>query len=952
MKEINQMNSQELAIKTTEGPMLIIAGPGTGKTYTLVERIKNLILNHGVQASEILISTFTEKAAKELVTRISNAFFDSEKKININEMYIGTFHSICLRILKENLELTRLKKNYRTLDAFDQCFTIFQNIKKFKKIEHYPLVINDKSPTMSQAQDIAKWVNTLIEELVSSEELLKDSDPKSVALGRILDSYLKLTSEYNLMDFSQIQSETYKLLKNNPAVLSSINSKIRYLMIDEYQDTNYIQEQLVLMLGGKSQNICVVGDDDQALYRFRGATVRNILEFNKNFEDGKSKTFYLTKNYRSTKQIVNFYNTWMRTTEGDNFGFKWNNYRFEKQITSNEEHPNNNAVSVGKLNSIYDEKEWFESVYRFIERLKKENKITDYNQIAFLFKSVKNEKAINLANFLESKGISVYSPRSALFFERDEVRFVLGVLMLSFPQYIEGLENKSYKFLNEAIGNYYVGCIKYASEHLLKDIDFAKWIVTYGRIHKNLSKNTDYAFTAYLYQIFRFEPFKTLLSIEDTANAVSKRPAHNLSLLTKILGKFEYIKSLSVLTKENITKNVEDLFNLYLRLLYEGGISEYEDDAEYAPSGCISFLTIHQSKGMEFPIVFIDSLSSFPKKSWNDISCEIEKKFYKKAPFEPYESIKFFDFWRWYYTGFSRAQDLLVLTCNENDKTPSKYFKPIMEQIPAIDDKFDISNFKFHEVKPVNIKPSFSFTSHVAVYETCPRQYRFFKEFEFQPVRTANLMFGKLVHETIEDIHKAALRGESDLITKDNIQSWFDVNYDALSKAEHSYLSKPQRDVALRQVINYADRQKGKWSVIKEAEVDVSLVRPEYIIEGKIDLIKGDNDTVEIVDFKSEHKPDIFSDRERLEKYRRQLHIYAYLVEQRTGHKVSKMHLYYTAEDSGNPMISFPYTKTAIDGTISSFDDTVHHILKKDFKKCATESKTCRNCDFRFYCEK
>lgn len=126
MKEINQMNSQELAIKTTEGPMLIIAGPGTGKTYTLVERIKNLILNHGVQASEILISTFTEKAAKELVTRISNAFFDSEKKININEMYIGTFHSICLRILKENLELTRLKKNYRTLDAFDQCFTIFK----------------------------------------------------------------------------------------------------------------------------------------------------------------------------------------------------------------------------------------------------------------------------------------------------------------------------------------------------------------------------------------------------------------------------------------------------------------------------------------------------------------------------------------------------------------------------------------------------------------------------------------------------------------------------------------------------------------------------------------------------------------------------------------------------------------------------------------------------------
>lgn len=212
-------------------------------------------------------------------------------------------------------------------------------------------------------------------------------------------------------------------------------------------------------------------------------------------------------------------------------------------------------------------------------------------------------------------------------------------------------------------------------------------------------------------------------------------------------------------------------------------------------------------------------------------------------------------------------------------------------------------------------------------------------------------MFGKLVHETIEDIHKAALRNESQLITADNIQSWFDANYDALTLSEHSYLSKPQRDVALTQVLNYAERQTD-WSVIKEAEVDVSLVRPDYIIEGKIDLIKGKDNTVEIVDFKSEHKPDLEMEREKIEQYRRQLHIYAYLVEQKTGHKVSKMHLYYTGEDNGNPMISFPYTQTAIDGTISSFDDTVHLIIKKDFYRCSTDNKTCRNCDFRFYCEK
>lgn len=115
---------------------------------------------------------------------------------------------------------------------------------------------------------------------------------------------------------------------------------------------------------------------------------------------------------------------------------------------------------------------------------------------------------------------------------------------------------------------------------------------------------------------------------------------------------------------------------------------------------------------------------------------------------------------------------------------------------------------------------------------------------------------------------------------------------------------------------------------------------------------KGENGTVELVDFKSEKKPDMEKMRERLEHYRRQLHIYAYLIEQRTGQKVSKMHLYYTGEENGNPMISFPYTKSAIDGTVAAFDDTVHKILKKDFRSCSNDPRTCSNCDFRYYCQK
>lgn len=196
------------------------------------------------------------------------------------------------------------------------------------------------------------------------------------------------------------------------------------------------------------------------------------------------------------------------------------------------------------------------------------------------------------------------------------------------------------------------------------------------------------------------------------------------------------------------------------------------------------------------------------------------------------------------------------------------------------------------------------------------------------------------------------MKNETEKITKDNITNWFESNYISLIKTEHGYLAEAQRNAALNQVIRYAERQNGNWSTIQQAEVDVSLVQPDYIIEGKIDLVKGENGTVELVDFKSEKKPDMVKMRDHLEHYRRQLHIYAYLIEKRTGQKVSKMHLYYTGEENGNPMISFSYTKSAIEGTVSAFDGTVHKILKKDFKTCAKDAKTCSNCDFRYYCHR
>lgn len=954
---------QKEAISTTDGPVLITAGPGTGKTYTLVQRAIYLIEECDIKPESIFIATFTEKAAKELITRITNEMDARNIKVNVNEMYIGTFHSICLRILKEHLEYTRLHKNYRLLDSFDQRYMVYQNIQMFNGDDK---LIFEKSGKWDRAEKICNCVIKLSEELVVPEELISDSDTQISVLGRILGTYQKFLEDQNMMDFSSIQVEAYNLLKNNKEILAELQSKITHIMVDEYQDTNYIQEQIVFLLAGERKNICVVGDDDQGLYRFRGATIRNILEFPEKFAKDECRIISLVTNYRSNSDIVDFYNKWMSATKGKGFKFNWDKYRFDKEIEPYER-TKFHSPAVVKLVSKNNVDEWHENILNFIRSLKDSGKITDYNQIAFLFKSVRVDKVVKLANFLEENNINVYSPRSDLFFKREEVQIALGCFLLMFPNYVDGLEKGKYS--HEPYGpltagniGYYRKCIEKANEYIdcPENKELRKWIGDRGNDHLALKGTTDYGYCALMYQMFKFQPFADILDTEMNSGVIDVRPVRNLAKLTQIIGKFEYLYNIDVLDakeykgKRRIDKNTESLFNEYLKHLIDGGIAEYEDDSEYAPSGCVSFLTIHQAKGLEFPVVIVDSLGNGPKEeSDKSLIGRIEKKnYFKRSAFEPYEDIKYFDFWRLYYTAFSRAQDLLVLTCNEASRTPSKYFREVYNELSSVDDSdFDISEFDFKSVKDVNLKDTYSFTSDITVYETCPRQYKFYKELEFAPVRASAMLFGTLVHETIEDVHRAALRHEEETINEENINQWFNTNYESLSRAKHAYLAKPQREAAIEQVFRYVEKQHGDWSKIQQAEVDVSLVKPNYIIEGKIDLIRGEGDTVEIVDFKSQKKPDMEKDRDQLEHYRRQLHIYAHLVEERTGNKVSKMHLYYTGADEDEvPTVTYPYTKTSVEGTMAAFDDTVKKIMNKDFSHCTDDSKICDSCDFRFYC--
>ncbi len=290
------------------------------------------------------------------------------------------------------------------------------------------------------------------------------------------------------------------------------------------------------------------------------------------------------------------------------------------------------------------------------------------------------------------------------------------------------MEEKKFRFIDEELEAYYRDCIGSVTEILVSDKkkygDILSWVKSTGNQHRELTKSVDYAYAGLMYRMFEFEPFRSLLDMNISFSKVKDlRIPRNLALLSQIITKYEYLHHINVLTPKNFEEGTERFFNQYLRFMYKGGINEYEDDTEYAPSGCVSFLTIHQSKGMEFPVVMVGSLSSTARNNTDELIADVEKEYFKRQPFEPNDKIKFFDFWRLFYTAFSRAQNLLVLMSPETKGDPNKYFKRQFSAVPSVfADDVDVSKLELAKIKDVNIKNSYAFTSDISVYETCGLQ--------------------------------------------------------------------------------------------------------------------------------------------------------------------------------------------------------------------------------------
>lgn len=939
-------------IEHVDGPLLVIAGPGAGKTMAIVERVVNLIARHQVAPENILVSTFTEKAAAELVSRISDRMAEEGLKVSLNEMYIGTMHSIFLRVLKDYAEFTRLKKNYKTFDDFDQKYAVYRNLyKRFKPLPNLDLVAPEQS-NWSKADSICRFVNKVREEAIDAETLLAGHEPEIVALGEVYRTYQQILVEENAIDFSAIQSEMLSLIDANPQVLKELQEKFTYLIIDEYQDTNTIQERILLKLCGKRANICVVGDEDQSIYRFRGASVRNILQFAANFPRGRCKTVVLDTNYRSHPDIVDFYNQWMTACDWKD-GKK--RFRFNKTIRPRTGKTFDACPTVVTLNGEDDE-DWGDQLIDFIRRLQKEKVVTDLNQIAFLSHSVRNKDVIALTERLEASGIPVFSPRSARFFEREETQLLIGLFMLLFPQVFKILDEKE-EFMPDTVAYYRNAANRLAAK--LKEepqgtAELVKWAKRKAREHAFLGAPTDYTFLGLFYEALKFPLFADYIKTDHDGTPRHSREAFNLALFSQLLAKFEYIYGINVLSPKWLESNLSHLFTQFLHFMLKGGLEEFEDYDERVPSGCVSVMTIHQSKGLEFPVVCVGSLSRNPRKSFTALDATLESKYFHRPPFEPLDRIKFFDFWREYYVAFSRPQNLLVLTgVQSKTRQFGKTFDEIVEDVMDWrDPRFVSKNLHLEKIKKSSVKKDYAFTSDILTYERCPTQYMVFRYLGFAEHRVQGTMFGSLVHQTIEDIHKTCLRGET--VSEAQIESWFASNYTSLSLAMKTYLDETRRESALKQVKQYFERNSGAFGALVAAEYDVSIPTETYILRGVIDLVRGEGDTVEIVDFKTDRKPNVNSaeDRQRIQNYHRQLEVYAHIVEEKFGKKVSKLHLYYTRAENESPYVSWDYSTVSVQKTLLSFDETVGKIESYKFSNKGVKmcKATCDNCDLRYFC--
>lgn len=581
---------QKEAVLATEGPVLVLAGAGSGKTTVLVNRIAYMISEKHIRPWNILAITFTNKAAREMKDRIERLLGDTAK-----DMWIGTFHSVCVRILRSCIDLLGYSRDFVIYDTADTKTVMKECLRE--------LDIDEKSfPVRNVLSIISNAKNDLMD--AATFENVYKSDYRMSIIAKIYYRYQTKLRKNNAVDFDDIILNTVKILSENPDVLSKYQDKFQYILVDEYQDTNNSQYLLINLLAQANRNLCVVGDDDQSIYKFRGANIGNILNFEDDYSDVQKIT--LDQNYRSTQNILDAANSVISNNKG----------RMGKSLwTSNGD---GNKVFVYTGTNEYDEA-------RYIARQIKKHfdEQGSFSDCAILYRTNAQSRVIEKMLMRESVPYKVLS--GLRFYDRKEIKDIIAYLRVV---YNPNDDVSLARIINEPkrkIGNATLEKarnIAREKETSLYDVishadDYPEFktaikkLLSFSEIIQSLIKLKDTVTIEDLTgRILNDTGYMPALVMEDTTE--SKTRIENLGEFISVITEFE---------KNEETGNTLGEFLENISLVSDiDGYDENEDSAV--------LMTIHSAKGLEFPIVFLSGLEEglFPGMRSMESDDDIEEE--------------------------------------------------------------------------------------------------------------------------------------------------------------------------------------------------------------------------------------------------------------------------------------------------------------------------------------
>lgn len=573
---------QRQAVDTLDGPLLILAGAGSGKTRALTYRIANLV-DHGVSPWNILALTFTNKAAREMRERTEALLGGSVK-----DMWVATFHSCCTRILRSDIDKLGRDRNFVIYDDDDQTSLIAAIMKR--------LGVNDKDITKRQ---IKEHISEAKNKSTEPEKLLMDNPYLDESVLKVFREYQRSLKEYNALDFDDLLGKTLELFQSCPEVLQKYRSKFRYILVDEYQDTNVMQYHIVELLAREHGNICVVGDDDQSIYGWRGADIRNILDFEKDFPG--AKVIRLEQNYRSTSNILDAANAVIENNQGRKSKKLWtDNGRGDRIETFTADSERDEAHFVCR---------------KIMEGVRNG---MNYGDFAVLYRM--NAQSRIPETTMVNYGIPNKVYGGQRFYERKEIKDIMAYLRLIYNPFDDIALKRIINVPKRSIGDASIAELARVAEQEGKSMLVAA-LTSENIDPRAMKKIKPFADTMgefialsrtmplseFTWGMISALEYETYLKAEDKRGEVESR----MDNLRELIGNIKEI--------EKDLSEGEDALRAFLE-----NVSLVSDiDSMNDGNGAVALMTLHSAKGLEFPVVFMIGMEEniFPtSRARNDMS--------------------------------------------------------------------------------------------------------------------------------------------------------------------------------------------------------------------------------------------------------------------------------------------------------------------------------------------